>query len=97
VLTAVEQVAQKLALSRRVVDLEHELEVARGGGAIVAESGPMRRVMRLLSQAIDSNATVLLLGESGTGKGLLASYLHRHGPRSEGPFIPLNCAAIPET
>lgn len=83
------------------VRLQHHLRELRerigdGGKGIVAESPGMQRVLRQLRQGIDSNATVLLLGESGTGKGLLAKELHRRGPRAQGPFIAVNCAAIPD-
>ena len=53
--------------------------------------------MDIVHQAAPSEATVLLLGESGTGKELLARALHENSTRAKGPFIAINCAAIPES
>jgi two-component system response regulator HydG len=64
---------------------------------IVGQSLAMRRTFDILSQAASSQATVLLLGESGTGKELLARHLHEQSPRAGRPFIPVNCAALPES
>jgi DNA-binding NtrC family response regulator len=63
---------------------------------LVAESPAMRRALELTLRATHSDAPVLLLGESGTGKEMLARVLHASGPRSEAPFVAVNCAAIPE-
>ncbi len=65
--------------------------------AIIGTSLPWRRTMDIVHQAAPSEATVLLLGESGTGKELLARALHENSTRAKGPFVAINCAAIPET
>ena len=65
--------------------------------AIIGTSLPWRRTMDVVHQAAPSEATVLLLGESGTGKELLARALHENSHRAKGPFIAINCAAIPES
>ncbi|MBA3817918.1 MAG: sigma-54-dependent Fis family transcriptional regulator [Deltaproteobacteria bacterium] len=65
--------------------------------AIIGTSLAWRRTMDIVMQAAPSEATVLLLGESGTGKELLARALHDHSARGKGPFIAVNCAAIPES
>jgi two-component system response regulator FlrC len=57
----------------------------------------MQPVMKALERVARTNATVLLLGESGTGKELAARAIHEWSPRAEGPFVPVNCAAISET
>ena len=64
---------------------------------IVGNSQVMRATLEIARQAAASTATVLLLGESGTGKELLARYIHEHSPRSARPFVPTNCAALPES
>jgi two-component system response regulator HydG len=63
---------------------------------IVGSSLALRRVIDVASQAAPSQATVLVLGESGTGKELIARYIHEHSARARGPFVAVNCAAIPE-
>ena len=64
---------------------------------IVGSSPALRRVIDVATQAAPSSATVLVLGESGTGKELLARYIHEKSARPSGPFVAVNCAAIPET
>jgi Nif-specific regulatory protein len=64
---------------------------------VVGESRRMQEVFRLVQRVLTTTATVLLTGESGTGKDLIARVLHYQGPRAKGPFIAVNCAAIPET
>lgn len=63
---------------------------------IVGESPKMQEVYRLVELVLNTTATVLLTGESGTGKDVVARILHYQGPRAQGPFIAVNCAAIPE-
>src|SRR5687768_8171824 len=65
--------------------------------AIIGTSLPWRRTMEIVMQAAPSEATVLLLGESGTGKELLARAVHDNSHRAKGPFVAINCAAIPES
>ena len=67
------------------------------GHKLVFASKEMARIYELLRKVARTNATVLIVGESGTGKELLAREIHRLSPRSEKPFIPVNCSAIPET
>ena len=64
---------------------------------IIAESSEMKKVIELAKEVSHSNSTVLILGESGTGKELLTRAIHLNSPRASGPFIPINCAAIPDT
>jgi two-component system response regulator HydG len=65
--------------------------------SLIGQSLPWRRTMDIVMQAAPSQATVLLLGESGTGKELLARAIHDASPRASAPFVPVNCAALPES
>src|SRR5215831_9211193 len=64
--------------------------------SIVAESQAMQEVVALIDRAARRDIAVLLVGESGTGKELLARALHRNSPRASGPFVAVNCSAIPD-
>lgn len=63
---------------------------------MIAGDPSMQKVVKLADQIAPSEATVLITGESGTGKEVMSQYIHRKSKRAEGPFIALNCAAIPE-
>lgn len=82
-------VAENKSLKDEIKRLSHR--------EIIGGSTALRRVIDVATQAAPSLATVLLLGESGTGKELLARYIHERSARARGPFIAVNCAAIPET
>jgi DNA-binding NtrC family response regulator len=93
-------VARALAHRRVLTEnmmLREELAEKRGAPRIVGEDPALRGVLQQLHRAAATDATVLLEGESGTGKELFARALHVYSPRSDGPFIAINCAAIPET
>jgi Nif-specific regulatory protein len=69
----------------------------RPSDEIIGNSKTMRDVFGLVSQVADSNTTVLIHGETGTGKELVAKSIHKNSPRASGPFIEVNCAAMPDT
>ncbi|MCF8111632.1 MAG: sigma 54-interacting transcriptional regulator [Desulfobacteraceae bacterium] len=77
--------------------LRRELTGKYQVGDLVSRSPAMRRIFELLPQVAASNSTVLLCGETGTGKELLARAIHDLSPRSEKPFIAVNCGALPDT
>ena len=77
--------------------LKEELVVTRGLPEIIGEDASLKKVMGTLRRAAGSDATVLLGVESGTGKELFARALHAFSARADGPFVAINCAAIPET
>ncbi|MCF8033221.1 MAG: sigma 54-interacting transcriptional regulator [Desulfarculaceae bacterium] len=84
---------------RDLSDMHHLLKRITEGYTfcdLKGKSEPMRQLFRVLPEAARSGATVLIRGESGTGKELVARALHDLSPRHEGPFVAVNCAAIPE-
>ena len=89
-------IAQRRMLSEYIV-LKEELAERRGAPRIIGEDGKLRQVSQQLHRAAATDATVLLEGESGTGKELFARALHALSPRADGPFVAINCAAIPES
>ena len=66
------------------------------GGFPCGNSPPIRRLETLMNQVAGHDSSVLVLGESGVGKELVAQYIHAHSPRADGPFVPVNCGAIPK-
>ena len=89
-------IAQRRILTENIL-LKEELAERRGAPRIVGEHPRLKQVSLQLQRAAATDATVLLEGESGTGKELFARALHVLSPRNEGPFVAINCAAIPET
>jgi len=89
-------IAQRRILTEYIL-LKEELAERRGAPRIIGEDGKLRQVSQQLHRAAATDATVLLEGESGTGKELFARALHVLSPRNVGPFVAINCAAIPET
>ncbi|MHC5010177.1 MAG: sigma-54-dependent transcriptional regulator [Planctomycetota bacterium] len=92
----VRSAAQRILLERRNRELESTIDKAFAFPGILGDTRAMERVFDIMNQVADTDATVLIRGESGTGKELVAQALHRAGPRRNGPFIPLNCAALAE-
>ncbi len=96
VVATVRKAFDKVALVAENRELRAQLEAARSRD-IVGHSQVLRATLEMAEQAANSTATVLLLGESGTGKELLARHIHAHSPRASNSFVPVNCAALPET
>lgn len=94
VVSIVRKAFEKQALIAENAVLRARLE---GLGNVIGVSPAFRSTMDLVRQAAPSEATVLLLGESGTGKELVARLIHSLSPRAQGPFVAINCAAIPES
>jgi two-component system response regulator HydG len=86
---------------RRLLDEVSELRAERAArGAVrevVAESPALRAAVELASRVAPTRSTVLLTGETGTGKEVIAGLIHRLSPRAQGPLVKVNCAALPET
>ena len=83
-------------LERENDDLRRRLAVEGQFGQMLGRSAAMRRAFELADRVAATDSTVLILGESGTGKDLLAQEIHRRSPRNGGPFVAVNCAALPE-
>jgi two-component system response regulator HydG len=93
---ALERAMRDRRLNAEVSRLRREVETAHGFGEMLYASPPMCRLGDMLERVAASDASVLVQGESGTGKELVARALHRAGTRRDGPFIAINCAAVPE-
>ncbi len=96
IVKTVRKAAERHSLVAENRSLKQELEMLTSRD-IVGQSTALRSVLEVATQAAPSSATVLVLGESGTGKELLARYIHGKSSRSTGPFVAVNCAAIPES
>jgi Nif-specific regulatory protein len=83
-------------LERENTQLRREVEGRLATQNILGTSERVQRVLRLIEQISDSSVNVLITGESGTGKELAARAIHHSSPRVRGPFVALNCAALPE-
>lgn len=94
--SAARNALERHRLRRRVESLEKELRAKHDFQAIVGEDPAMMKVLRRVAQVAPSEVTVLIEGESGTGKELIARALHYNSERADGPFVPVNCGAVPE-
>lgn len=93
---AVEQALELVRLRRENAQLKEEVSRFRSASEIVGDSDVMERIFETLGVVAPTRATVLLQGESGTGKELLARTIHQLSDRSDGPFVAVNAAALPE-
>jgi len=96
-LLLVERALAQRRLANENLILKAELAQRRGAPQIVGDDAKLKQVSVALHRAAATDTTVLLEGESGTGKELFARALHALSPRADGPFVAINCAAIPET
>jgi transcriptional regulator with PAS, ATPase and Fis domain len=83
-------------LEVRVKSLAAELDLKTGVGRVVGQSPQWKDVLKKAAQVAATDTTALLQGESGTGKEVVARFIHRASPRKDGPFVAINCAALPE-
>ena len=84
-------------LKSEVTTLRTQVGADRARASIVGESEPMRKVLDLVRTIADSDEDVLILGETGTGKELVAKLVHELSPRRDGPFVVLSCSGFPQT
>jgi two-component system response regulator HydG len=94
---ALERAIQHRSLQTEVKRLRRVVEESERFGQVMGSSPAMRRVYDVLDRIADSTASVLITGETGTGKEVVARALHERGPRKKGPFVAINCSAMPET
>ncbi len=87
---------QKFVLLEENIALKDQLKPAPGLGRVVTQSPDLQEILVLLAKVGQSDATILLQGETGTGKGLLAQSIHEISGRRDGAFVAVNCAALPE-
>ena len=92
----VDKALERHALATENKQLRDRLETRTRFDQMVGESEPMQRVYSLVEMVADSDVTVLLTGESGTGKELISRAIHHKSPRADGPFITMNCGALPD-
>ena len=92
-----DRIAQKRELMSKYLAMKRRVERSEGATRLVGDSGPMRRVRALISKVAPTDSTVLILGETGTGKELIARSVHEQSLRADMPFVPVNAGALPES
>ncbi len=90
------RIAEKRGLQNRAIALENQLKSVQGAHSLIGETQAMHRVKMLVERVGPVDSTVLILGETGTGKELVAQEVHAHSNRADKPFVPVNCGALPE-
>jgi two-component system response regulator HydG len=93
----VERAVQHRTLKEEVKRLREAVDGKASPGDMLGQSSAMKKVNELVARVAESDANVLITGESGTGKELVARALHARSNRRQGPFVAVNCAAVPET
>ncbi|HEV3417728.1 MAG TPA: sigma 54-interacting transcriptional regulator, partial [Pirellulales bacterium] len=94
--TLLERVLQKRELTNKYRALKRRLERVEGPTRLVGDSPIMNRVRQLIAKVAPTHSSVLILGETGTGKELVARALHEQSVRADQPFVAINCGALPE-
>jgi DNA-binding NtrC family response regulator len=95
ILTTVTRVMSKRNLRKELDFLRKEVEASRGFDQIISQNKRMHEIFQLVQKVTYASTNILITGESGTGKELIARSIHRQGNRKNGPFVAINCAAIP--
>jgi DNA-binding NtrC family response regulator len=92
-----DRVSQKKQLTNKYLAAKHQLELLEGTSDLIGESSEMQRVRQLIAKVAPTNSTVLIRGETGTGKELVARAVHDQSLRSKMPFVTVNSGALPES
>jgi two-component system response regulator AtoC len=95
-LVVVDRALEASRLRQENADLRAQLDRRRGGRKVIGNDASFQKVFDALEAVAPARATVLITGESGTGKSLIARMIHDASPRRSGPFVELNCGALPE-
>ena len=95
--TCLDKAFEQRNLIRKVRHLQNEVDRLSGKDGIIGKSKALDETLKKVHQVSNSKASVLILGETGTGKELIARAVHRNSSYASGPFIDINCGAIPET
>jgi len=95
ILSTVHRAISKQKLHRELDFLRREVETVRGFDQIISQNKAMLEIFELVKKVGYASTNILIIGESGTGKELIARAIHRQGSRKNGPFVAVNCAAIP--
>jgi two-component system, NtrC family, response regulator AtoC len=96
VLLVVRKAIEREGLRQQVLELHEEIAALRAPGGIVGHSAALQQAIAVARKVAKHPSTVLVTGESGSGKELIASLIHEAGPRATAPFVAVNCGAIPE-
>ena len=91
-----QRIGDVVALKNKAVALETRLQAAEGRSDLIGDSPPMAKVKRLIDKIAPTDSAVLILGETGTGKEMVARRIHEQSNRAQGNFVAVNCGALPE-
>lgn len=94
--SVLKRIAEKREMRHKTIALENRLEAVQGKCDLIGDTPGMQRVKKLIQKIAPSESTVLVLGETGTGKELVAKRVHDFSERAEAPFVAVNCGALPE-
>lgn len=95
ILLRIEKVLERANMQEVNKSLRRHLHAAHDAESLVAESDGMKSIREEIHAVADAGACILIVGETGVGKEIVARYIHRYSPRTEAPFIDVNCAALP--
>jgi DNA-binding NtrC family response regulator len=96
IMNVLDRIGEKKSLENKTIALENRLQRVEGRSDLIGTSGPMMRVRKLIDKIAPTDSAVLILGETGTGKEMVARRVHEQSERRNEPFVAVNCGAIPE-